>query len=181
MVNRTGVGKLRHVRVQYLWLQGKVRNQDLAVSKVRGDLNPADLLTKHVSAELIARHCSTLGMERLKSRAACAPKLDLISSTTAPENNDQSVEENTEDEWNDTEDPERVTRQHRTWRSELFTPIRVRGAPPGRALTSVRITEGNYEDGERFRRVDQWTTRSTAHLRLARRWKGSTTFLLRRG
>ena len=87
----------------------------------------------------------------------------------------------TEDEWNDTEDPEKATRVHRKWRYELFTPIRVKGAPPGRALTPVRITVGQYEDGEHFRRVDSWTTRSAAHLRLARRWTGSTTFLLRRG
>jgi hypothetical protein len=161
-------------------LQGKVRNQDLTVSKVRGDLNPADLLTKHVAADLIARHCQTLGMERLKTRAACAPKLDRVSEDN---DNDYIEENNTEDEWRDVENdenPEEATRLHRKWRRDLFTPIRVQGAPPGRALTPVRITVGEYEDGETFRRVDSWTTRSSAHLRLARRWKGSTTFLLRR-
>jgi len=181
IVNRTGVGKLRHVRVQYLWLQGKVRNQELCVSKVRGDQNPADLLTKHVAADLIARYCHTLGMERLKSRAACAPRLDALSAEAESVENNLGVENKTEDEWEDTGDQGKVTRQHRKWRSELFTPIRVQGAPPGRALTSVRITEGKYEDGQAFRKVDSWTTRSTAHLRLDRRWIGSTTFLLRRG
>jgi hypothetical protein len=37
MVNRTGAGKLRHVRVQYLWIQDMVRCGDLALSKVPGE------------------------------------------------------------------------------------------------------------------------------------------------
>jgi hypothetical protein len=117
-------------------------------------------------------------MERLKTRAACVPKLDRVSEET--EDKDNVEDYKTEDEWNDVEDPEKATRVHRKWRRELFTPIRVQGAPPGRALTPVRITVGKYEDGEHFRRVDSWTTRSSAHLRLARRWTGSITFLLRR-
>jgi len=80
MVNRTGVGKLRHVRVQYLWLQGKVRGRELAVEKVRGEDNPADLLTKNVGAELIARHCKKIGVDRLNSRASTAPKLAMAQT-----------------------------------------------------------------------------------------------------
>ena len=53
MVNRTGAGKLRHVRVQYLWLQSKVKMNELQVSKVPGTDNPADVLTKHVCADLL--------------------------------------------------------------------------------------------------------------------------------
>jgi hypothetical protein len=80
MVNRTGVGKLRHVRVQYLWLQGKVRGRELEVAKVRGDDNPADLLTKNVGAELIARHCKAIGVERLNTRAESAPQLTMAQT-----------------------------------------------------------------------------------------------------
>jgi hypothetical protein len=80
MVNRTGVGKLRHVRVQYLWLQGKVRGRELEVAKVKGDDNPADLLTKNVGAELIARHCKAIGVERLSTRAETAPQLNLAQT-----------------------------------------------------------------------------------------------------
>ena len=80
MVNRTGVGKLRHVRVQYLWLQGKVRGRELEVAKVKGDDNPADLLTKNVGAELIERHCKAIGVERLSTRAETAPQLNVAQN-----------------------------------------------------------------------------------------------------
>ena len=36
IVHRQGVGKLRHVRVQYLWIQSKVQNGDLSVRKIYG-------------------------------------------------------------------------------------------------------------------------------------------------
>ena len=173
---------MRHVRVQSIRMVTRSGAKSGAVCEsVRGDENPTDLLTKHVAADLIARYCQVLGMERLKSRAASAPRLDALSAEAETEENNPSVENKTEDEWTDTGEADKVVRQHLNWRRELFTPVRVQGAPPGRALTSVRITEGEYEDGEKFRRVDSWTTRSTAHLRLDRKWVGNTTFLLRRG
>ena len=46
IVTRSGLGKVRHIRVQYLWLQERVAQSDLMVRKVAGEANPADLLTK---------------------------------------------------------------------------------------------------------------------------------------
>ena len=46
IVKRQGLGKLRHINVQYLWLQDRTRNGDLEVQKVAGAENPADLMTK---------------------------------------------------------------------------------------------------------------------------------------
>ena len=61
----------------------------------------------------------------------------------------------------------------------LATPLRVAGAPPARMLSSIRVTEGTFCDtGERFRRVDSWRARSTAHLSLERPWQGRTVFVL---
>jgi len=50
------------------------------VEKVRGEDNPADLLTKNVGAELIARHCKKIGVERLNSRANTAPQLAMAQA-----------------------------------------------------------------------------------------------------
>ena len=43
---RQGLGKLRHVQTRYLWVQERVRRGEVAVSKVRGDRKPSDMLTK---------------------------------------------------------------------------------------------------------------------------------------
>ena len=49
---RQGLGKLRHVDTKSFWVQQKVRDSSLEIRKVRGDVNPADLFTKHLSSEV---------------------------------------------------------------------------------------------------------------------------------
>ncbi len=46
MASRVGLGRVRHMEVKLLRLQEAVRKKRLEVGKVRGDLNPADWLTK---------------------------------------------------------------------------------------------------------------------------------------
>ena len=59
---RSGLGgKTRHVRVQYLWIQGALQSRDLAIQKVGTADNPADILTKFVCSELMAKHAHCLG------------------------------------------------------------------------------------------------------------------------
>ena len=43
---RQGCGRLRHVRIGHLWIQERVRAQELTLRKILGEVNPADLLTK---------------------------------------------------------------------------------------------------------------------------------------
>ena len=45
---RQGLGKLRHVDTQCLWIQQRVRDGSIELRKVRGEVNPADLFTKHL-------------------------------------------------------------------------------------------------------------------------------------
>jgi len=51
IASRTGLGKLRHLEIKFLWLQECVRIGKVVLSKVRGDINPADVLTKPKSLE----------------------------------------------------------------------------------------------------------------------------------
>ena len=46
IINRAGLGKLRHLEVGYLWLQAAVKAKRLRVRKVLGTENPADLLRR---------------------------------------------------------------------------------------------------------------------------------------
>ena len=48
VVNRWGNGKLRHVRVGMLWIQERVEEGGMAISKVLGTENPADAMTKYL-------------------------------------------------------------------------------------------------------------------------------------
>jgi len=75
IVNRQGLGKLRHINVRYLWLQEKVRSKELDVLKVAGVENPADLMTKNLDAETMKKHVSRLGFYVEDGRAESAPKL----------------------------------------------------------------------------------------------------------
>ena len=48
---RQGLGKLRHIDTQALWIQEKVRTKQIILRKVKGDVNPADLLTKFMTGK----------------------------------------------------------------------------------------------------------------------------------
>ena len=173
IVNRQGLGKLRHIRVQYLWLQGRVKARDIEVGKVPGRDNPADLLTKHLAAHDLQRHLTRLCVEVRADRAGSAPELNKVNEIV-----DDADRYNDLDDWKHLDHS--LVRRHGRPRRSLFTPLRVEGSPPVKALTPVRITEGKYcDNGEAFRRTDSWTTRSTSHLSMPRRWTGTTTFLLR--
>ena len=63
IVNRTVVGKLRHIRVQYLWLQERVREGEVKVLKIPGEDNPADIFTKNVPAEVLRKHLTDMCFE----------------------------------------------------------------------------------------------------------------------
>ena len=71
-----------------------------------------------------------------------------------------------------------VVRMHQVPRTELFTPLKVPGAPRAAQLTPARITRGRFVDsGEEFQLVDCWTRRDGgAHKHLGRKWVGTTTF-----
>ena len=74
VAQRTGIGKIRHLAVHLLWLQGKVRDKSIAIHKVAGTANPADVLTKHVGQDGLLKHFSHLCLEQRSGRAESAPK-----------------------------------------------------------------------------------------------------------
>ena len=71
---RQGLGKLRHVACQTLWVQQLVTDKRLHIFKVNGEVNPADLGTKHVDAGTLRRHVAKLGYQFLAGRSAIAFK-----------------------------------------------------------------------------------------------------------
>ena len=73
--SRQGLGKLRHIDTHTLWAQQAVRSGRVAVKKIPGERNPADLLTKHgMSADRIRTLVELHGGRYREGRPACAPQ-----------------------------------------------------------------------------------------------------------
>jgi hypothetical protein len=60
-VHRTGLGRLKHVRIEDLWLQSAVEEGRLQVVRIPRELNPADCLTKLVARPELEKQCKLLG------------------------------------------------------------------------------------------------------------------------
>ncbi len=79
---RQGLGKLRHLDTQCLWVQQKVRTGAIELRKVRGEVNPADLFTKFLSSnERIRELLRLFGCDFVSGRSALAPTLRAGAGT----------------------------------------------------------------------------------------------------
>ena len=72
---RRGLGKVRHIELNQLWLQDRIGRGDLRVNKVGTTDNFADILTKHVDRHLIGRHMESMGFLREVGRHTGGPTL----------------------------------------------------------------------------------------------------------
>ena len=69
ITQRRGNGKLRHVKVGMLWIQEKVENGELNITKVLGTENPADAMTKHLLGRKIQALMQKIGQEGRSGRS----------------------------------------------------------------------------------------------------------------
>ena len=74
IAGRTGLGKTRHIQVNQLWVQEKVRSGDITLMRIPGIENPSDICTKHVDAQTLARCAAKLGLVFAEGRAASTPE-----------------------------------------------------------------------------------------------------------
>ena len=81
IAQRTGMGKVRHLKVQALWVQEVRSTGRLSYKKVLGSRNPADILTKHVPGDLLDTHARTLGVEFRGGRELAAPTINSLEVT----------------------------------------------------------------------------------------------------
>ena len=51
IAKRQGLGKLRHLECQSLWVQQRLRRGEFTLHKVAGETNPSDLFTKHLESQ----------------------------------------------------------------------------------------------------------------------------------
>ena len=89
IASRRGLGKVRHIETNQLWLQEKVTVGDIEVMKVPGGDNIADALTKPVDNSKLEQHGLLMHQLFETGRHELAPKV-----------------ESGEHEWSDTEEIE---------------------------------------------------------------------------
>ena len=69
-----GLGTQRHIAVNTLWVQEKLRKRQFELFKVKGEDNPADLLTKHLTRDKMLRCLTIMSCEYREGRAQVAPR-----------------------------------------------------------------------------------------------------------
>ena len=79
IINRRGLGKIRHIQTGFLWIQQIVAEQRLKYAKVLGKENLADLYTKFLDAATSRAHIQRLEYEFVDGRSIEAPILHYVS------------------------------------------------------------------------------------------------------
>ncbi len=70
---------------QCLWIQQRIRNGSIELGKVRGEVNPADLFTKHLpSRDRVHRLLALLNCRYVDGRPESAPQLRRIEGDSTP-------------------------------------------------------------------------------------------------
>ena len=63
IIHRKGSGRTRHIDTGLLWIQQTAAEKRLEYSKVLGTINPADLMTKYLTSEVITAHSGRLSAD----------------------------------------------------------------------------------------------------------------------
>ena len=72
---RRGLGQIKHLDVEDLWVQQKIRDRSVDLVEVLGAENPADILTKDVAADLFNKMFQHIATVYLDGRASAASEL----------------------------------------------------------------------------------------------------------
>ena len=81
--SRQGLGKVRHLDTYTLWIQQAVRTGRVAIKKVHGEANPADIFTKHsLTRDRLRKLTELFDCHYRDGRAATAPLLRKSKTTS---------------------------------------------------------------------------------------------------
>ena len=73
IARRRGLGKLRHLDVEDLWVQEQVRNKKVHLHKVLGTENPADISTMYVEHQISSKALQFMNLKQEQGRPTLAP------------------------------------------------------------------------------------------------------------
>ena len=75
IAQRRGLGKLRHMDVQFLWIQERLQAKEFRLMKVLGTKNPGDALTKFLDEATMMSRMSLMKVKFISGRSSVAPNL----------------------------------------------------------------------------------------------------------
>ena len=75
IAQRKGLGKVRHLDTQSLWIQDALRERRLFLHKVAGAENAGDMMTKPLDSRTLEGLMSRVGLVALEGRPEAAPEL----------------------------------------------------------------------------------------------------------
>ena len=78
VIQRKGVGKIRHLHAGSLWVQEQQVRNSIAFAEVKGTNNPSDLFTKYLSREMIDVHLKCMKAEKTEGRSSKAAQLHQL-------------------------------------------------------------------------------------------------------
>ena len=78
IATRRGLGKVRHIAVNELWLQEQVAERKVYIHKIKNKFNVADLLSKYLTAAEIEHIIEFMQHSFLEGRHELAPALSLL-------------------------------------------------------------------------------------------------------
>ena len=78
IATRKGLGKVRHIAVNELWLQEKVHDEAVSILKIKNKFNLADILTTYLSKDEIEQIIDFLQHQHKEGRSEVAPQLSLV-------------------------------------------------------------------------------------------------------
>ena len=80
--SRQGLGGQRHIDTHSLWVQQGIRSGRFSLHKVDGEVNPADLFTKHMpTRERLSSLMRLFGCQYQDGRSAAAPAMRAAAGT----------------------------------------------------------------------------------------------------
>ena len=190
---RGGLGRTRHIRVQYLWIQSKVEEKDLELSKIHTDDNVADLMTKHLSSEGRKKHLKNMRMWTSSDRAEKSLSINGVFDDNAKKDEwinsvsiigekvDATMQQNHGEVSAMAMSSDSISRlinellacstwvrKHRTPRQALFTPMKVAKGPIRNSdVSNLRISlfqDVVSNDWKVW--ADNWKTSSNPHARV---------------
>ena len=72
IAERRGVGRVRHLDTQYLWVQQKLYQKAFKIKKIKGTENPADLQTTYVGQAEIEKNMAKMNFVHLSGHSKMA-------------------------------------------------------------------------------------------------------------